>query len=152
CDDRPPSASALLWAEGAPPAQTASTAIVATGVAVVVCTQQRPQSLKRLLDSLAAQDRRPDELIIVDASEDDATEERLVQHPRIADIADRCLYVRVSNSLKGITRQRNFALNWVTTDLIVFFDDDVELMPHCLREMERVHCEADQPVAGVGAF
>ncbi|MFL5802975.1 MAG: glycosyltransferase family 2 protein [Roseiflexaceae bacterium] len=141
-----------MWADPTTPALSADATITTAGVAVVVCTQQRPQSLKRLLDSLATQDRRPDELIIVDASEDDATEAMLAQHPGIADIADHCLYFRVSSSLKGITRQRNFALNWVTTDLIVFFDDDVELMPHCLREMERVHREADQPIAGVGAF
>jgi GT2 family glycosyltransferase len=121
-------------------------------VAVVVCTQQRAGSLTRFLDSLAAQDRKPDELIIVDASEDDATEEMLARHQDIADIANRGLYFRVFGSLKGITRQRNFALRWVTTDLVVFFDDDVELLPNCLGEMERVHRGAAQPVAGVGAF
>src|SRR6185503_15168066 len=109
------------------------------GITVVVCTQQRPQSLTRFLDSLAAQDARPDELIIVDASEDDATEELLSQRLGIGDIADRCLYFRVSGSLKGITRQRNLALRWVSADLVAFFDDDVELLPGCLREMERVH-------------
>ena len=122
------------------------------GVAVAICTQQRAESLKRFLTSLAAQDRRPDELIIVDASEDDATKQMLDQFDGIATIAGRFLYFRVSGGLKGITRQRNFALNSATTDLIAFFDDDVELMPGCLREMERVHREAQQPVAGVGAF
>ena len=123
-----------------------------SGVAVAICTQQRAESLKRFLTSLAAQDRRPNELIIVDASEDDATKQMLDQFGSIASIADRFLYFRVSGHLKGITRQRNFALSAVTTDLVAFFDDDVELMPGCLREMERVHREAKQPVAGVGAF
>jgi GT2 family glycosyltransferase len=151
-DQETPAASALLWTDGVPLAQTATTAIATIGVAVVICTQQRPQSLKRFLDSLATQDRRPDDLIIVDASEDDATEELLREYPDIAALADRCLYFRVSGSLKGITHQRNFALNWVAVDLVVFFDDDVELLPGCLREMERVHRDADHPVAGVGAF
>jgi GT2 family glycosyltransferase len=149
-DDQPPT-STPLGAEEVLPGQPASLATIATGLAVVVCTQQRPESLRRFLDSLAAQDRRPDELIIVDASEDDATELLLAQQPGITDIAERYLYFRVSGSLKGITRQRNFALRWVTTDLIVFFDDDIVLMPHCLREMERVHRD-DHAVVGVGAF
>jgi GT2 family glycosyltransferase len=150
-DDQPLPSSALLWSEGAP-LLPASLAITTTGVAVVVCTQQRPKSLKRFLDSLAAQGCRPDELIIVDASEDSATEDLLAQHPGIPDIADRCLYFRVSGSLRGITHQRNFALRWVTTDLVVFFDDDVELMPDCLREMERVHRDAGRDVVGVAAY
>ena len=91
-------------------------------------------------------------LIIVDASEDGATEEMLRQFLEITKVADRCLYFRVSDDLKGITHQRNFALRWVTTDLVVFFDDDVELLPNCMGEMERVHREAEQPIAGVGAF
>jgi GT2 family glycosyltransferase len=145
-------ASALLWTEELWRAPTANAAIAATGVAIVVCTQQRAGSLTRFLNSLAVQDRKPDELIIVDASEDGATEEMLRQFLEITKVADRCLYFRVSDDLKGITHQRNFALRWVTTDLVVFFDDDVELLPNCLGEMERVHREAEQPVAGVGAF
>jgi GT2 family glycosyltransferase len=142
----------LLWMDGAPLAHTADSATAITGVAVVVCTHQRPLSLKRFLDSLAEQDRVPDELIIVDASEDDETERMLSQLPGIVKIVDRCLYFRVSGSLKGITRQRNFALRWVTSDLVVFFDDDVVLLPHCLREMEHVHRDPSLHVAGVGAF
>jgi GT2 family glycosyltransferase len=147
--DQQPLAGTLPGSEGAPPMQAASTAITTIGVTVVVCTQQRPKSLMRFLNSLAAQDRQPDQLIIVDASEDSATEELLAQQP---NFADRCLYFRVSGGLRGTTRQRNFALQWVTTDLIVFFDDDVELMPHCLREMEQVHRDAGQKVAGVAAY
>jgi GT2 family glycosyltransferase len=118
----------------------------------VVCTYQRPQSLRRFLDSLAAQDRRPDELIIIDASEDSQTDLMLRWLPTIDTLAGRFLYAHVSGVLKGITHQRNFALRLVTTDLVAFFDDDIELLPHCLREMERVHREAEEPVAGVGAF
>jgi len=140
----------LLWVDS-PPTQVADE-VVTTGVAVVVCTQQRPDSLKRFLDSLAAQDRHADELIIVDASDNTETEEMLHRYPNIPSLAARNLYFRVSGSLKGITHQRNFALRWVTSDLVVFFDDDVELMPDCLSEMERVHREAAEPVAGVGAF
>src|SRR5262245_47560422 len=62
-EERPLSAGAPLWTESATLAQPAGAAITSTGVAVVVCTQQRADSLRRFLDSLATQDRRPDELI-----------------------------------------------------------------------------------------
>jgi len=145
--------STPLWIEEALLAQTSTNAPIShTGIAIVVCTYQRAASLKRFLNSLAAQDRRPDELIIVDASDNSETDEMLRQLPTITGLADRILYARVSGVLKGITHQRNFALRLVSTDLVAFFDDDVELLPHCLREMERVHREAEEPVAGVGAF
>src|SRR5262249_37892577 len=38
------------------------------------------------------------------------------------------------------------------TDLVAFFDDDILLLPDCLREMERVHRAAGDQVVGVGAF
>jgi GT2 family glycosyltransferase len=142
----------LLWDESATQIQDNSIALTTRGVAVVICTHQRPESLKRFLNSLAAQDRQPDELIIVDASNNNATEQMLRELPNVSDLAKRFLYLRVSGALKGITHQRNFALRWVSTDLVAFFDDDVELLPHCLREMERVHRETPQSLAGVGAF
>src|SRR5262245_21391465 len=120
--DRASSTQALLWMEETWQEPTTNASIAATGVTVVVCTQQRAVSLKRFLDSLAAQDRKPDELIIVDASEDDATEQMLRQFPSISNIANRCIYFRVSGNLKGITHQRNLALRWVTSSLVVFFD------------------------------
>jgi GT2 family glycosyltransferase len=152
-DDREESAARpRVWSDAAALVYAADATITTTGITVVVCTYQRPESLKRFLESLADHDRRPDELIIVDASDDDATERMLRQHANFGQLAGRCLYFRVSGSLKGITHQRNFALRWITTDLAAFFDDDVVLLPGCLREMERVHREGGSHVAGVGAF
>ena len=147
-------ATPLVWPAEFEPLQNAAVGvpISTTGVAVAICTHQRPDSLKRFLVSLALQDRRPDELIIVDASEDGATEQMLQELPNVDQFAARFLYLRVSGALKGITHQRNFALRWVSTDLVAFFDDDIELLPNCLREMERVHRETKQVLAGVGAF
>ena len=58
----------------APPPDPDEAAMLMAGLAVVVCTCQRPESVARLLQSLAAQDRLPDQLIIVDASPGDDTE------------------------------------------------------------------------------
>jgi GT2 family glycosyltransferase len=118
-----------------------------TGVSLVLCTYQRPDSVKRFLDSVSAQTRPIDELIVVDASRDRATEVEVAMWRGSRDVA----YWRVDDPLRGLTRQRNFALETVAYDLTAFFDDDVVLDPGCIAEMERAH-RASPGLAGVGCF
>lgn len=122
------------------------------GVAVVVCTYLRAESLKRLLHSLAEQTLRPDQLIVVDASPDDSTEVMLRAFPNLAGLAAEVLYMRVEGSLRGLTRQRNLGAKFVKVDKLAYFDDDVVLLPTCLEEMARVHQEYGEAVAGVGGY
>ncbi|WP_442508740.1 glycosyltransferase family 2 protein [Novipirellula sp. SH528] len=120
-----------------------------TGTTVAICTYKRAASLKRALDSIAIQDDRPSQLIIVDASPDQDTETVVREHVDLARLADNTLYFRVTDGLRGLTRQRNFSMRFVTSDLVVFFDDDVVLQSDCLREMARVHRDQGERVAGV---
>jgi len=107
-------------------------------------------SVERFLTSLAVGGGGTDALIIVDASPDDETE-RVVRRYVDAEGGVRPLsYYRVSGPLRGLTRQRNFAMRWVATDLVAFFDDDIVLLAGCCQEMERVHRTAGD-VVGVGA-
>jgi GT2 family glycosyltransferase len=108
--------------------------------------------LQRFLDSLGRQETRPAQLIIVDASSDDTTERIMSGSLAGARPAGQCLYLRVSGSLRGLTRQRNLALRMTKTDLVAFFDDDIVLLQGCLREMEQVHRLRQGAVVGVGAF
>jgi GT2 family glycosyltransferase len=125
---------------------------LARGCSVVVCTYLRPQSLLRCLESVKNQRRRPDEILIVDASPTAETEELLQKNRRLFEVASRLLYYRVSEAKRGLTRQRNFALCRVAYDLVAFLDDDVVLEPSCLAEMERVHRFLGDRVVGVGAL
>ncbi len=120
------------------------------GVAVAVCTLLRPDGLVRFLESLAGQTRPPDQIVVVDASPDTATEEALKAFAARRRTAREVVYVRVGRPLVGLTRQRNQALARVTTDLVAFFDDDIVLGPRCLEEMERVHRDEGRSV-GVAA-
>lgn len=122
------------------------------GVAVVVCTYLRAESLRRFLHSLAEQTLRPDQLIVVDASPDDSTEVMLQAFPNLAGLATEVLYMRVIGSLRGLTKQRNLGAKFVTVDKLAYFDDDVVLLPTCLEEMARVHQEYGEAVAGVGGY
>jgi len=121
------------------------------GLTVAICTYRRPQCLRSLLESLADQDSRPDELLVVDASPDCASEETLKGILSTMWLAHRIVYVRVGDRLRGLTKQRNLALDIAGCNLIAFFDDDVVLEPACLRELEAVLLDKDG-VVGVGAF
>ncbi|HEX5436202.1 MAG TPA: glycosyltransferase [Gemmatimonadaceae bacterium] len=123
-----------------------------TGICVAICTYLRASSLLRLLDSLRAQSRHPDQLIIVDASPDDATERAVREYAPLAEVATCVEYARVTGPLAGLTRQRNHALRLVTTDLVAFFDDDIICEPTCLEAMEAVHRGSVGDVVGVGAY
>jgi GT2 family glycosyltransferase len=133
------------------------------GLTLALCTYRRPASVARFLTSLAGQERQPEAIVLVDASPDDATEQVVRAHlaspqgPAPDGAQDTrapapFLYVRVEGPLRGLTRQRNLALGWVATDLVVFFDDDIVLLPGCLRIMEDAHRMSGDSVAGVGAF
>jgi GT2 family glycosyltransferase len=122
------------------------------GFSFVICTYKRASSLKRFLNSLEIQDRKPDRLVIVDASPDPETEQMIKEHPAVERLAQDLIYFRVRGALQGLTRQRNFGLSRVHTDLVGFFDDDVILSPGCIRELEKTHRSLGNEVVGVGAF
>lgn len=126
--------------------------ILTTGLSVVVCTYNRLRSLERFLTSLTAQNYGFAQLIIVDASTEEDTEKFVRRSPHLRGLAKEFLYLRVGDSLRGLPRQRNFALRWVKSDLVAFFDDDVILLPNCLGEMVRVHRSAGDSIVGVGAL
>ncbi|HEY8258065.1 MAG TPA: glycosyltransferase family 2 protein [Gemmatimonadales bacterium] len=142
----------LHWGECLDPGDPLSQArAVETGYSVAICTYRRPDSLLRLLRSVALQQPQPAQLVIVDASPDDATE-RVVAGWVTEHATPRCvLYYRVADQLRGLTRQRNFALARVSTDLVAFFDDDIVLRDGCLDQMQQVHRRRPD-VVGVGAL
>jgi GT2 family glycosyltransferase len=107
------------------------------GITVCICTYERAADVGRFLDSLALQARHPDAVVIVDASADEETEFALRNRSDLERIARRVSYFRVAGKLKGLTRQRNFALRWVKTDLVAFFDDDIVLDAGCLCLLEQ---------------
>ena len=125
---------------------------LADGLTVAVCTLARPEPMRQSLASIAAQTRRPDQVVIVDASEGDATE-RVVREASEGGLsAVPIAYVRVARPRAGLTRQRNLALALAERSLIAFFDDDVTLAPACLAELEAARRESSPAPVGVGAL
>lgn len=100
-------------------------------LAVILCTRNRPHDLARCLASLGAQTQPPDEIWIIDASDQPQDAQTLAADLPGA-ISDRIHYVHAQ---PGLPAQRNLGLRQTTADIVAFFDDDVELAPDYLAEL-----------------
>jgi len=141
-------AHAGVWSDY--PAALSAVRDLKPGLAVAVCTFQRPASLLTFLRSVEIQTRRPDQLLIIDASPGADSEAAVLQAEGASKWADEVIYIRVTGQLRGLTRQRNVALRLAERDTIAFFDDDVVIEGGCLMAMGQV-LEARSEVVGVGA-
>lgn len=86
-------------------------------VSVVIPTRNRRADLIALVKALESQTRLPDEVLVVDSSDDPVT------------ALGSLLSVRVIRSGPGACRQRNLGARESKGDLLFFFDDDVRPRP-----------------------
>jgi GT2 family glycosyltransferase len=111
-------------------------------IAFVVATKDRPDELRRLWRSLCAQNRLPEELVVVDSS---------ARPFPLADLEPGPLALRyLRTSVASAARQRNLGLAAVgpDPDLVGFLDDDVVLEPGAVAAMLRFWNAADAGVGG----
>ena len=87
---------------------------------VVIPTLARPEPLRETLESVLACDPPADEVIVVDADREGSGA------AVAASFGDR---VTVLSSPRGLTIQRNRALDAAIGDVLVFLDDDVQVEP-----------------------
>lgn len=97
-------------------------------LAIVIPTKNEEDFLPKLLDSIADQSLQPAQIIVADAGSTDRTPQIAVEHGAIV----------VPGGMPGIGR--NLGAKNVETDLILFFDADVEL------------CDPDFLKSAVGEF
>lgn len=116
---------------------------MALSLSLIVCTYRRPAPVRRLLEAVAAQTRRPDEVLVVDASPETDTEEAV----RGLGVT----YERVPPEERGLTRQRNWGISRARGGLIAFLDDDTVPEPEYFAEI--LACFERHPDAvGVGGY
>ena len=115
--------------------------------ALIICTYNRPQSIARLLVSIKSQNLLPDEIIVVDGSE--------LKDTSLADDNFKVplTYYHVSESDRGLTKQRNFGLSNVSpeTAVVCFLDDDVVLKPDYFKQIINTF-NSDNSCIGVGGY
>jgi GT2 family glycosyltransferase len=111
-------------------------------ISAIICTRNRFDDFTKTLPSIAAQTRLPDELIVVDSSD----EKKLEAHLNSIHMPFPVRYVHTQ---PGLTLQRNYGIRESKGDLIFFFDDDVDLDANYLAEVEKVF--ADDAGKNIGA-
>lgn len=113
-------------------------------LALIVPTMDRPQPLRRLLASIAAQSAQPAQILVVDGGRESAVAV-LAEYPQLPL---RHLQVRPPS----LTRQKNAGLGALAPEvtLVGFLDDDVVLEPECLAAMQAFWETAQPQVGGAG--
>lgn len=92
----------------------------------------RPNPLMGLLESVNEQTLYPDEILIIDGSTNDQTENMLKNN-----YFENLKYFKVSDNDRGLTKQRNYGLNLVddSSEIICFLDDDIILTSNYFKEL-----------------
>jgi GT2 family glycosyltransferase len=126
---------------------TPQVAAYPANISAIVPTIGRPESLARLLASLAAQTVRMHEVIVADASGGEQI--KLVAGNSCWKGAGLDVH-RIVVSPPNAVKQRNEAIHFSTGKFLLLLDDDVVLEPKCVRCMLDL-IESDPTVVGVSA-
>ena len=111
-------------------------------LAIVIPTKDRPDDMRTLLQSIRAQTRQPDQLIVVDGSEPDI---RAV----IDEFPDLPVdYVRVFPP--SLAQQRNAGMARMRADITLagYLDDDIVLEPDAIEKMMDFWAGSDASLGG----
>jgi len=120
-----------------------------TTVSVIIPTHNRPESLRRTVDSLLAQSSLPDEIIVVnDGSEDIPAD----MGEAIAAAGVKFEYCEFRSDRPSAGASRNRGMDLASGQVMVMIDDDVIPPPDCLSELIGMYDAAPRgSVAAIGA-
>jgi len=110
-------------------------------VSIVIPTYNRANDLKEAMDSILAQTVTPKEVIIVDDSDNDETENLVRQ--MMDDFKNKTIRLEyIYNEIeKSLTIARNIGAEHSKGDIVLFLDDDVILGKNYIEEILRVYRE-----------
>lgn len=120
-----------------------------TSISVIVPTIGRAGSLRALLESLAAQTRKVDEIIIADGSSDIETT-RVIADPKWQETGQ--VIKRIQVQPPNAVRQRMAAIEIACGENLLLLDDDVVLEPDCVQRLSQVLEENADVVAAAADF
>jgi len=117
-------------------------------VSVIATVKNEAQAVHRLLDSLAAQTRPPDEVIIVDGGSTDGTVEVLEKYAAGGGLPLKVL----SRPGTNISQGRNAAITEAMGEIIASTDAGVRLSPNWLEELVKPFEENEELYVVSGFF
>lgn len=115
-----------------------------TQYSTVIVTRNRPEALALSLPLMLGQSRLPQDILVVDSSDDPLPNQTLVD--RLAAQTD--VPLRHMTSPAGMTVQRNIGLAQVSSEVVFFPDDDSLVLPGSLEAMMRIYDLDTQGVVG----
>jgi glycosyltransferase involved in cell wall biosynthesis len=116
-------------------------------ISALLPTRNRSAPLARMLHSLAHQSAQPIEMIVVDGSTDDATQNLF--HSHIPGLVTKIMYYRATEI--GAATQRNQGMSYVSQDVIFLIEDDILFEPECIAKLWTA-LQSDEYIGGVNAM
>jgi GT2 family glycosyltransferase len=115
---------------------------------LIICTYKRAQPLLKLLKSVQVQSAYPAEILVIDGSIDNETQEMIS-----ANFFQNLCYFRVGEMDRGLTKQRNFGIKKANSDseILCFLDDDTVLEVNYFEELLKTYIEYPDAL-GVGGY
>ena len=108
---------------------------MAMRISVIVPTRNRKDDLKKALNSIATQLRRPDQLIVVDQSMDRICEDDLSKIRKIFQEGCELEYIH-NISISGLVEAKHVGVLSAFGDIVCFLEDDIVLEPQYFSEIE----------------
>lgn len=104
-------------------------------ISIIIPTYQHASALARCLDSILAQSRAADEIIVVDDGSTDDTQEVLQLYQMRWGLGTPPITI-LTQTNQGAPATRNNGFKQSTGSLVLFCDADVEMRPDMLAELE----------------
>jgi GT2 family glycosyltransferase len=104
-------------------------------ISAVIPTKNRPHDLLLAVRSIVNQKRIPDQLVIIDQSEDDFTKSLIESEFDCKSSYGLC-YIK-DTSIKGLVEAKSKSLEYVEGDIICFFEDDIIVEEDYLLQIEK---------------
>jgi glycosyltransferase involved in cell wall biosynthesis len=115
---------------------------------LIICTYKRPKPLLQLLQSVKEQRLYPDEILIIDGSDNIDTKD-VIKENEFKNLK----YFRVEAQNRGLTKQRNFGISKVSdeSEVVCFLDDDTVLDQDYFRNVLETY-KTFPDALGVGGY
>lgn len=107
-------------------------------ISIVIPTMNRIDSLKRTISLIADGNLLPNEIIIVDQTQDEKAIKATEAFCNSQNI--QCIYLHQSQP--SLTKARNLGMKYVTGDLVIQMDDDVDIYPNTLSTIIDIFSDA----------
>jgi GT2 family glycosyltransferase len=105
-------------------------------LSAIIPTRNRPEDLLKAVVSIYAQNRLPEELIIIDQSSDSTSREKMEHYHAIASVPVKLVYI-LDPKIPGLVAAKDHAVNIAQGEIVCFLEDDVILEPNYMEEIQR---------------